>query len=150
MKMRALMVVPLLLCSAAPLVAPQADELDRILAEHPDVGRQYVKSFNAGIRVPPRFRGEWSSDRSTCGSDGDDMDTRIWVDAVTVGYGHATYVITRIEPDGTRTIKLTYGPFVEGYHYTVPPPSLTLSADGKALLGPKGEGRWRRCTDARN
>lgn len=123
---------------------------DPILAEHPVVGRSYVEAFESDARIPTPFRGEWSSDPATCGTDTDDGDSRIWVDAITVGFQGETHVATGAADSGPQMIRLTYAPPVADYHYRIAPPQLRLSADGKTLegldeRGNPGHGKWQRC-----
>jgi hypothetical protein len=131
------------------------DKFDPDLAEHPYIGKLYAKSFKSGVRIPAAFRGEWSTDRATRGTDGDDLDTRIFIRAVTVGFGDETHVVTKAKIFNSRSVLLTYGPLIENYHFLIPPPVLSLSSDGRILegrdaSGGKSRGRWMKCPRTSN
>lgn len=134
--------------------AASADRLDPVLAEHPVVGALYVQSFQAAVRIPEEFRGEWSRDPSTCGVEGDDGDARLTLRPVTVHFGDETHVATRVARAGPHAIDLAYGPLVDGYHFMIAPPRLSLSPDGQALMGLDAAGderlgRWTKCPTRR-
>ncbi len=134
---------------AARPAAP-TDKLDPELAEHSEIGRLYAQSFKAGTRIPQEFRGSWSNEPSLCGTDEPDEGNRIFVKALTFQYSDETHVATKVTRLGPRSIRIAYGPLVDGYHEFVAPPVLTLSKDGKVLEGweTPGQGsmgRWTKC-----
>jgi hypothetical protein len=114
-----------------------------------------VKSFKAGVRIPVEFRGELSSEPKTCGIEGDDYDTRLFVEAVTVHYYDVTHVVTSVKVLAPGSIALSYGPLIDGYHDFIPPPVLTVSKDGRRLEAREATGkkellgRWTRCLPGR-
>jgi hypothetical protein len=128
------------------LAATPVDTFNRDIAAHPYVGRLYVRAFKAGVRIPVEFRGEWSSDKKTCGIEGDDYDTRIFVEAVTVHYSDETHVATAVKRVGPHSVAITYGPLKKGYHYMSPPPIMSLESNGAVLQGwdESGKTRWNR------
>ena len=132
-------------CSAAPPPEPPLAGTDPDLAAHPVIGKAYVAAFRAGVRIPAAFHGEWSSDPAACGAEGDDMDNRVWVDALTVSFQGEPHVATAVAAAGPHAIALTYAKPVADYHFRTAPVRLTLSADGKSLRAPEEQGAWQRC-----
>lgn len=137
----AVLTLPLLGAGPAP------DKLDPDLAQHEIVGRLYVQSFKAGVRIPPEFRGKWSLNPKSCRDEVDEGDNWLMIEPVTVHFYDETHVVTAVKVTSPGTIALTYGPLIGDYHYMIAPPVLTLSKDGKSLISADETGRsvYKRC-----
>jgi|SRR5882672_6551035 len=140
-----------LIACIANAAEPRDDELDRRIDEHPYIGKLYIQSFEAGVRIPPEFRGEWSNEIAICGTDKPNEGNRILVRAVTFHFYDETHVVTKVRRLGPSSLALTYGPLIRDYHFFIAPPVISLSPDGKMLQGwedpsrKKRQGRWSRC-----
>lgn len=118
---------------------PDPDQSDG-LSDHPAIGKQYREAVEANIIFPTDFVGEWSRDPATCGTEGDDMDTRIVIRAHAFHSYDETHIPAKIVPRGKGDIAVIYAPDIPDYHMMIAPERLTLSADGLVL-----NGKWRRC-----
>lgn len=161
----ALLLAPLLLtgCNSAPAEAQAtasgaagakiiADDepMDQALADDPLLGKDYVRSYDAGVRIPKRFRGIWAPDPAAC-----------------TGPGEGLFVVGPAElrlPEGTRIANrvevIAFDAVAIGLTRAGAPPRgtqeahrLHISADKNRLflldanVKPIGAG-WVRCEEA--
>jgi hypothetical protein len=99
------------------------------------------------VEIPKAFHGEWSQKPRLCGTDGWDAESRIWVDASSVGYFESVRDVVGVT-ETSAGLKLRFKPMQsesgEGVYdpdeLTDPPDELTLSKDGQVL-----NGHFRKC-----
>jgi hypothetical protein len=160
----ALLSLPLVLvgCNSAPAEAqatgsakagakiiPDDVPMDQALADDRLLGRDYVRSYDAGVRIPLRFRGIWGADPAAC-----------------AGPGEALLIVGPAElrqPEGTRIVNrvevIAFDAVAVGFTRGNAPPKgaqeptrLHISADKNRLflldqrVEPIGAG-WVRCEE---
>lgn len=161
----ALLLAPLLLsgCNSAPAEAQAtasgkagatvlADDppMDQALAADPLIGRDYVRSYDAGVRIPPRFRGVWAPDPAACAGPGEALFV---VGPTELRLPEGTRIANRVEVIAFDAVAIGLTPAGAPPHGTQEPHRLHISADKNRLflldadVKPIGAG-WVRCEEA--
>lgn len=129
-------------------IIPDDPPMDMALAADPLLGRDYVRVYDAGVRIPPRFRGVWAADPASCSGDGAPL---LIVGAAELRLPEGTRIANRIEDFAADAVAigLTRAGATPGVQE---PARLHISADKNRLflldekIEPIGAG-WVRCPE---
>ena len=129
-------------------IIPDDPPMDQALASDPLLGHDYVRVYDAGVRIPPRFRGVWAPTPAACAGDSAPL---LIVGAAELRLPEGTRIANRIEDFAADAIAigLTRAGATPGAQE---PARLHISADKNRLfllnekIEPIGEG-WVRCPD---
>ncbi len=135
---------------ASATIIADGDVLDPLLAADAQIGADYVRAFDAGVRIPSDFRGHWSPDPATCAADDSHDETHLMIGGTTLRHGDGIRVANRVEVSGGDAPTLSFTPQAKGAGARVLPRRFHVSADGNRLFQldeaghPIGAG-WVRC-----
>jgi|GEM_PF-4875781 len=134
---------------SATIIA-DGDTLDPALASDAQIGPDYVRAFDAGVRIPASFRGHWSPDPATCAADDSHRDTHLMIGGTTLRNGDGIRVANRVDVSDEAGLALSFTPGEKGAGADALPRRFHVSADGNRLFlldaagKPIGAG-WVRC-----
>lgn len=137
---------------ASATIIADGDTLDPALAADAQIGLDYVRAFDAGVRIPASFRGHWSPDPATCAADDSHQATHLMIGGTTLRNGDGIRVANRVDLSGRDALALSFTRGAKGAAADAVPSRFHVSADGNRLFlldaagKPIGSG-WVRCRE---
>jgi len=135
---------------ASATIIADGDTLDPALAADAKIGQDYVRAFDAGVRIPASFRGHWSPDPATCAAADSHQATHLMIGGITLRNGDGIRVANRVDVSGDDALALSFTPGEKGAGADALPRRFHVSADGNRLFLLDAAGRpvgagWVRC-----
>lgn len=131
-------------------IIPEDPPMDQALASDPLLGRDYIRSYDAGVRIPPRFRGIWAADPAACAGPGEAL---LVVGPAEVRLPAGTRIANRVEVIAFDAVAVGFTRAGAPPRGTPEPARLHISADKNRMflldanVEPIGAG-WVRCPEA--
>lgn len=131
-------------------IIPEDPPMDQALAADPLLGRDYIRSYDAGVRIPPRFRGIWATDPASCSGSGEAL---LVVGPTELRLPEGTRIANRVEVIAFDAVAVGFTRAGAPPKGTQEPARLHISADKNRLflldgnVEPIGAG-WVRCPES--
>lgn len=130
-------------------IIPEDPPMDQALAADPLLGKDYVRVYDAGLRIPPRFRGVWAASPEACSGSGEAL---LVVGPAELRLPEGTRIANRVEVIAFDAVAVGFTRAGAPPKGTPEPARLHISADKNRLfllderVEPIGAG-WVRCPE---
>jgi hypothetical protein len=134
---------------AGAKIIPDDEPMDQALASDPLLGADYIRSYDAGVRIPMRFRGIWAADPAACTGPGEAL---LVVGPAEVRLPEGTRIANRVEVIAFDAVAVGFTRANAPAKGAQEPTRLHISADKNRLflldqrVEPIGAG-WVRCEE---
>ncbi len=134
---------------AGAKIIPDDVPMDQALAADPLLGADYIRSYDAGVRIPLRFRGIWAATPAACTGPGEAL---LVVGAAEVRLPEGTRIANRVEVIAFDAVAVGFTRANAPPKGAQEPTRLHISADTNRLflldqrVEPIGAG-WVRCAE---
>lgn len=134
---------------AGARIIPDDPPMDQALASDPLLGADYIRSYDAGVRIPDRFRGVWAPEPAACSGPGEGL---LVVGPAELRLPEGTRIANRVEVIAFDAVAVGFTRANAPPRGSQEPTRLHISADKNRLflldqrVEPIGAG-WVRCAE---